>query len=93
MELTTDPDLDDLLVRSAAGERAAWNELVEALAPTVWDAVRSYQLDQAGESEVWRAVWVHLADNLTRLNSIDQVGHWLEVTTEREATRYRKLSV
>jgi hypothetical protein len=83
--------VEDRPVRSVtARDERAWDELVEAWAPTVWN-VATRDLRPESAQEVCRLVWMRLADRVFDLDA-ESIPRWLVATTEREAVRMQRLA-
>jgi RNA polymerase sigma factor (sigma-70 family) len=81
-----------LLLRAAAGEREAWDALVDRFGQMVWSVARSYRLDDATASDVAQTVWLRLIENVDRINDPERLPGWLATTCRREALRVLKRS-
>jgi RNA polymerase sigma factor (sigma-70 family) len=85
-----DPPIEDvshgeLLVRAAAGEREAWDALVDRFGQMVWSVARSFRLDDAAASDVAQTVWLRLIENIDRIHDPERLPGWLATTCRREA--------
>ncbi|MEX1037963.1 MAG: sigma-70 family RNA polymerase sigma factor [Acidimicrobiia bacterium] len=81
----------ELLLRAAAGEREAWNALVERFGQMVWSVARSFRLDEAAASDVAQTVWLRLIENIDKIQDPERLPGWLATTCRREALRVIKL--
>lgn len=62
------PDQPATLVnRAAAGDREAWNQIVERYAPLVWAICRRYRLTDHDREDVGQRVWLLLVEQIGRL--------------------------
>lgn len=80
----------ELLLRAAAGEREAWNALVERFGEMVWSVARSFRLDDAAASDVAQTVWLRLIENIDKIQDPERLPGWLVTTCRREALRVIK---
>lgn len=80
-------DVGELLQRAAAGERQAWDQLVERYSRLVWSVARSFGLDDATASDVSQTVWLRLVEHCERIRDPERLAGWLATTTRREALR------
>jgi len=80
--------LEDLVRGAAAGDQAAWNELVERFQGLVWATARSYRLSRADAADVAQTTWLRLVENLDRIREPERLAGWLATTARREALRY-----
>ena len=71
-------------------DRAAWDELVDEHAGTVWAIARSYGLDAPGAASVCVITWLRLADRPDTFDRPSQARAWLEATAHQEALRLIK---
>jgi DNA-directed RNA polymerase specialized sigma24 family protein len=88
----SDPaDKDDeetraLVDAAAKGDHAAWDRLVQHFSGLVWSVTRSLGLSGDEAAEVSEATWLHLVEQIGRIDP-DRLGAWLEDTARREAAR------
>jgi len=80
-------DVGQLLQRAAAGERQAWDQLVERYSRLVWSVARSFGLDDATANDVSQTVWLRLVEHCDRIRDPERLAGWLATTTRREALR------
>lgn len=73
-----------LVVSARAGDRRAWNELVERLGRFVWSITRAYGLSPQDGDDVAQIAWMRLAENIDRIADPQMVKSWLATTTKRE---------
>lgn len=72
---------------AAAGDRAAWELLVDSYTALVWNIARSYRLSDADAGDVSQTVWLRLLENISAIRNPEHVAAWLVTTTRREALR------
>jgi RNA polymerase sigma factor (sigma-70 family) len=77
----------ELLRLAEQRDQSAWTELVRRFAALVWSVAREHGLPQADAADVCQAVWLTLAQNLTRLREPDRLAAWLATTARRESVR------
>lgn len=82
-----DPVVITLVNRAAAGDAAAWNEIVERYSPLVWSICLRFRLDRDDADDVNQSVWLLLVDNLGRLREPAALPGWLAKTTRNECLR------
>jgi RNA polymerase sigma factor (sigma-70 family) len=73
-----------LVVAAAAGDKAAWQMLVERFGSLVWSITRAYRLGHADAADVFQTTWLRLAEHLTRIEKPDRIGAWLATAARRE---------
>ena len=83
----TGPPPTALVSQAAAGDRDAWDEIVERYAPLIWSICRGHCLGSADAADVAQAVWLHLVDQLDHLRDPGALAGWLAATTSRECIR------
>lgn len=77
-------DAGSLVVAAAAGDKAAWQILVERFSGLVWSITRAYRLGHADAADVFQTTWLRLAEHLTRIEKPDRIGAWLATAARRE---------
>jgi RNA polymerase sigma factor (sigma-70 family) len=82
-----DPSVTDLVIRARAGDKQAWNALVERYAPLVWSICRRYRLSLADAEDVGQSVWLRLVRHLGTVRDPAALPGWLATTTRRECGR------
>lgn len=85
-------DVAALVLAAGHGERAAWDQLVDRFAPTVWAIARSHRLNAADAADVSQTTWLRLVENLRNIERPERVGAWLATTARRESLRVLRLS-
>jgi RNA polymerase sigma factor (sigma-70 family) len=83
----TGPPPAALVSQATAGDRDAWDEIVERYAPLIWSICRRHGLGSADAADVAQAVWLHLVDQLDHLRDPGALAGWLATTTNRECLR------
>lgn len=79
-----DDTLDNRLEQARAGNSTAWRELVGEHLGAVYAICRAFGLDSTAAGEVNQAVWLRLAENLSRIRTPAAVGGWIAATARRE---------
>ncbi len=82
-----DADVGGLVLRAAAGDRSAWDELVSRFSGLVCAVARGHRLRSEDAAEVFQTTWLRLLENLAQLREPDRVGAWLATTARRECLR------
>jgi RNA polymerase sigma factor (sigma-70 family) len=83
LELST----SELLAEAAAGNSAAWNELVDRYSGLVWAVARGFALSMADAADVSQTTWLRLVEHLTKLREPEHLGGWLATTARHECLR------
>ena len=77
----------ELVARARAGDKLAWDELVERYSPLIWSICRRYRLNDEDAGDVGQSVWLHLVNQLDKIRNPAALPGWLVTTTQRECTR------
>ena len=80
-------DLRELLAAAAAGNRPAWNNIVELFTPLVSSVVRRYRLTDSDGDDVRQELWLKLVRHLDDLREPRALPGWILTTTRNEALR------
>ncbi|MFZ0013314.1 MAG: sigma-70 family RNA polymerase sigma factor [Acidimicrobiia bacterium] len=72
---------------AAAGERHAWDALVDRFGQMVWSVARGFRLDDATAKDVSQTVWLKLIENIDRIKDPERLPGWLATTCRREALK------
>jgi RNA polymerase sigma factor (sigma-70 family) len=87
------PDPTVLARGAAAGDRAAWEALVERLTPTLRSVARGFRLAPGDVDDVVQATWLAAFMQIDKLRRPEAIRAWLIVTARREALRSFQRSV
>jgi RNA polymerase sigma factor (sigma-70 family) len=79
-----DDDTGSLVTAAAAGDKVAWQALVERFSAMVWSIARAYRLSRADAADVSQTTWLRLAENISKINNPERVGAWLATAVRRE---------
>jgi RNA polymerase sigma factor (sigma-70 family) len=77
----------DAFARYQGGDRAALDELVEAVTPLLWRTARGAGLDAAAAEDVVQTVWLTLLRKAESVRDPRSVVKWLLTSARREAWR------
>jgi RNA polymerase sigma factor (sigma-70 family) len=88
----TDEETGPLVTAAAAGDKAAWQALVERFSGLVWSIARAHRLSRADAADVSQTTWLRLAENIHKLNNPERVGAWLATAARRECLSHIRLS-
>ena len=76
------------LVRAAAaGDRAAWERLVDGYIGLIWATARSHGLSAGDAHDISQTTWLRLVEHIDRLDDPASVGAWLATTARHECLR------
>lgn len=87
----TEVSTTDLVTSAGAGDRKAWDALVDRYARLVWSVIRGFRLDEATAGDVSQTVWLRLVENLDRIRNPERLASWLATTARNEAIRTKRL--
>jgi RNA polymerase sigma factor (sigma-70 family) len=83
--------LSELIGAAGAGDRAAWEAIVDRFAALVWATARAHRLSPADAADVVQTTWLRLVENLDRIKDPERLGAWLATTARRECLRHIRL--
>lgn len=76
------------LVRgAAAGDRQAWERLVDQYARLIWSITADFKLAESDAADVAQTTWLRLLEHVDRIEYPDRVGSWLAATARNECLR------
>jgi RNA polymerase sigma factor (sigma-70 family) len=81
------PDIAGLVRGAAAGDRRAWERLVEQYARLIWSITVEFKLAESDAADVAQTTWLRLLEHIDRIEYPDRVGSWLAATTRNECLR------
>jgi RNA polymerase sigma factor (sigma-70 family) len=84
------PPVNDLVTRAEAGDKQAWDALVERYAPLIWSICRGHRLADADAGDVGQKVWLQLVGQLDQVRDPAALPGWLATTTQRECGNVRR---
>jgi RNA polymerase sigma factor (sigma-70 family) len=73
--------------RFQAGDRTAFDELVQLLTPLMWRTVRGAGVDPVAAEDVVQTVWMNLLHSADNVREPRTVTKWLLTATKRESWR------
>jgi RNA polymerase sigma factor (sigma-70 family) len=76
-----------LVRRAAAGDRWAWERLVDQYARLIWAMTRDFKLAESDAADVVQVTWLRLLEHIDRLEKPGRVGSWLAATARHECLR------
>jgi RNA polymerase sigma factor (sigma-70 family) len=77
-----------VLVRgAAAGDRRAWERLVDQYARLIWSITAEFKLAESDAADVAQTTWLRLLEHIHRIEYPDRVGSWLAATARNECLR------
>ena len=85
--MPSDPSVVDLVLRARAGDRSAWEEIVERFAPLVYAICMRHRLSAADADDVGQSLWLCLLEHLQSIREPAALPGWIATTTRRECLR------
>ena len=79
--------LPELVAAAVAGNRAAWDTLVQRFGPLVTSVTRRFGLNPGDADDVRQTVWLRLVEHLADLREPRALPGWIATTARREALR------
>ena len=80
-------DVGALVRRAAAGDRSAWEGLVDQFGRLIWAMTRDFRLPESDAADVFQATWLRLLEHIDRLEYPERVGSWIATTARHECLR------
>jgi RNA polymerase sigma factor (sigma-70 family) len=81
------PDIAGLVRGAAAGDRRAWERLVDQYARLIWAITAQFKLAESDAADVAQTTWLRLLEHIDRIEYPDRVGSWLAATARNECLR------
>ena len=81
-------DIAQLVRRAAAGDRVAWERLVDQYSRLIWAMTRDFKLPESDAADVVQATWLRLLEHINRIEYPERVGSWLATTARHECLRH-----
>jgi RNA polymerase sigma factor (sigma-70 family) len=81
-------DIAQLVRRAAAGDKVAWEGLVDQYSRLIWAMTRDFKLPESDAADVVQATWLRLLENIHRIEYPERVGSWLATTARHECLRH-----
>jgi RNA polymerase sigma factor (sigma-70 family) len=79
-----DPTVVALVARARAGDKTAWDEIVDRYKGLLWRICRRMGLQEPDALDVAQSVWLRLLERLDSLRVPAALPGWLETTTRNE---------
>jgi RNA polymerase sigma factor (sigma-70 family) len=81
------PDVASLVRGAAAGDRLAWERLVDQFSRLIWSITGDFRLVESDAADVAQITWLRLFEHIDRIEHPDRVGSWLAATARNECLR------
>lgn len=82
------PDAALLVPRAAAGDRSAWEALVDQYSRLIWAVTRDFRLPESDAADVVQSTWLRLLEHISRIEYPDRIASWLTTTARHECLRH-----
>jgi RNA polymerase sigma factor (sigma-70 family) len=80
-------DIAGLVRGAAAGDRRAWERLVDQYARLIWSITAEFKLTESDAADVSQTTWLRLLEHIDRIEYPDRVGSWLAATARNQCLR------
>ena len=84
----TIPNVASLVRSAAAGDKSAWERLVDQYSRLIWAMTRDFKLAEVDAADVVQATWLRLLEHIHRIEYPERVGSWLATTARHECLRH-----
>jgi RNA polymerase sigma factor (sigma-70 family) len=88
--MTGSTTLEETVAAARAGDRAAWDSLVERYMPLVLGVAGRFRLGSNDVADVSQALWLRLVEHLDDIREPCALPGWIVTTTKNEALRLLK---
>lgn len=77
-----------LVRRAAAGDKSAWEGLVDKYSRLIWAMTRDVKLSEVDAADVVQATWLRLLEHIHRIEHPERISSWLATTARHECLRH-----
>jgi RNA polymerase sigma factor (sigma-70 family) len=81
-------DIASLVRRAAAGDKPAWERLVQQYSRLIWAMTRDFKLPESDAADVVQATWLRLLEHIGRIEYPERIASWLATTARHECLRH-----
>ncbi|MGN6792512.1 MAG: RNA polymerase sigma factor [Streptosporangiaceae bacterium] len=78
----------ELVQLAAAGDRSAWEKLVDQYSRLIWAMTRDFKLPESDAADVVQVTWLRLLEHIDRIEHPAKIGSWLATTARHECLRH-----
>ncbi len=82
------PDVASLVRQAAAGDKSAWERLVDQYSRLIWAMTRDFRLAEIDAADVVQTTWLRLLEHIDRIEYPERIGSWLATTARHECLRH-----
>jgi RNA polymerase sigma factor (sigma-70 family) len=82
------PDIASLVRQAAAGDKSAWERLVDQYSRLIWAMTRDFRLAEIDAADVVQTTWLRLLEHIDRIEYPERIGSWLATTARHECLRH-----
>lgn len=84
-------EVADTVRRAAAGDKVAWEALIEGFSRMIWGVAIAHRLGPSDANEVAQTTWLRLLEHFDHIEHPERVGGWLAKTARNESLRMIRL--
>jgi RNA polymerase sigma factor (sigma-70 family) len=77
-----------LVPLAAAGDKRAWERLVDQYSRLIWAMTRDFKLRETDAADVVQATWLRLLEHIGRIEYPERIASWLATTARHECLRH-----
>jgi RNA polymerase sigma factor (sigma-70 family) len=81
-------DVASLVRRAAAGDKPAWERLVDQYSRLIWAMTRDFKLAETDAADVVQTTWLRLLEHIDRIEYPERIASWLATTARHECLRH-----
>lgn len=85
--IAKDEQVIALVRAAAAGDRAAWENVVNRYVALLWAVALRHGLHENDAADVVQTTWLRLLEHIDDIREPARIGSWLATTAQREALR------
>jgi RNA polymerase sigma factor (sigma-70 family) len=82
-----DLEIARLVRRAAAGDKQAWDGLVNQFSRLIWSITRDFKLVESDAADVVQTTWMRLIEHIDRIEHPERIRAWLASTARNECLR------
>jgi RNA polymerase sigma factor (sigma-70 family) len=81
-------DIAILVRQAAAGDKHAWERIVDQYSRLIWAMTRDFRLAEIDAADVVQTTWLRLLEHIGRIEYPERIGSWLATTARHECLRH-----
>jgi RNA polymerase sigma factor (sigma-70 family) len=83
----TDDQISGMVRAAAAGDRQAWEGVVDRYVALLWSIALRHGLCESDAADVVQTTWLRLLERIHTVREPSRIGSWLATTAQRESLR------